>query len=487
MQLLKQSEAKIRLFMADGSERSDYMPQAEAIRRLGRPHAGINLMACYYPDQTFWPERRLFSQEVPHYRHSVKDQTATTKLGNLNDWTDGYYSFDINNPNNDVISQAQDVRRHGQDVRLTLTADIDTKNADLEKIGDMLKDFGPVELRLNHEANGCTWFRFAKNVGDMKGAARTKLYYRISQFFIRAHKVMRAVAPNVSFVGCYNGPGERALKGELAPGEMPHLENEELGLMYEIPDVLVSLDQYGSLHYGWPGHQITNPPIIGGVNHDDHNSFALGPWGLCELVIRPFQKFISRKRGVATRIDLGELDFDEDIHGAQIRAQLLHECYSWIQRHPKVIGSTTFYELTDMGGLGLFRQKAYGNLKDLKENIVTDVYRRIMAWPEFVPQRALKGTVKGTQVDLRFASSSDATALEIELGANAKAVDFGESYWRRVVFVQASGAERFIHTDARRLEVPMGATRAIVFALPADGRNNKSGAYVRTVPVPVVS
>src|SRR5512145_1851892 len=398
IQLLEQKEATVRLFMADGSERSDYMPQVEAIRRLGRPHAGINLMACYYPKQSFWPDRRLFSEDVPHYRHSVKDETAKTKLGHPDEWTDGYYSFDIDNPANDVIRQAEDVRRFGQDVRLTLTADIDTPDADLTRIGEMLKGFGPVELRLNHEANGCTCFRFAKNVGAMEGAERTKLYYDISQFFIRAHKTMRAVAPNVSFVGCYNGPGERALRGELAPGEMPHLGDDELGLMYRIPGVLVSLDQYGSLHYGWPGHRIDDPPIIGGVNHNDHASFALSPWSLCELVIRPFQQVISDKRGVATRIDLGELDFDEDIHGPQIRAQLIHDCYSWIERHPDVVGSSTFYELTDMGGLGLFRQKAYGNLQDLSSNIVTDVYRRIMTWPSFSPKRKATGPVSGSSI-----------------------------------------------------------------------------------------
>ena len=44
--LIKQREAEVRLFISDGSERSDYLPQEKAIELLGRPHAGINLMAC---------------------------------------------------------------------------------------------------------------------------------------------------------------------------------------------------------------------------------------------------------------------------------------------------------------------------------------------------------------------------------------------------------------------------------------------------------
>ena len=76
--LIKQREAEVRLFISDGSERSDYLPQEKAIELLGRPHAGINLMACYYPKQEFWPERRLFSEDVPHYRHAPKDETELT-------------------------------------------------------------------------------------------------------------------------------------------------------------------------------------------------------------------------------------------------------------------------------------------------------------------------------------------------------------------------------------------------------------------------
>ena len=265
----------------------------------------------------------------------------------------------------------KDVRRYGQDVRLTLTADIDTPDEDLRAIADILKPFGKVELRLNHEANGNNWFRFAQNVGVKSGQEQVDLYYAISDFFLRANRVMREVAPNIVLVGCYNGPGERTTMGVLAPGELPHLGLEELGLLYQHSDTMVSLDQYGSLHYGWPGHAIEDVPVIDGVNHHDHQSFSLTSLELCETVIRPFHTFIEKLRGIPTRIDLGELDFDEDIHGPDIRTHLLYECYNWVQKNPHVIGSVTFYELTDMGGLGLYRQKDYGNTTDLAASLQT--------------------------------------------------------------------------------------------------------------------
>jgi hypothetical protein len=83
--LIHQTERFIRLSLSDGSERSDCLPQARALAILGRLHAGIKFMACHYPKQTFWPERRLFSADVPHYRHAPNDETATTKMAGFNE------------------------------------------------------------------------------------------------------------------------------------------------------------------------------------------------------------------------------------------------------------------------------------------------------------------------------------------------------------------------------------------------------------------
>ena len=62
------------------------------------------------------------------------------------------------------------------------------------------------------------------------------------------------------------------LAAAVANGGLPQMGGDELGPMYQPSEVLISLDQYGSLHYGWPGHTIANPPVIGPVNHADHAS-----------------------------------------------------------------------------------------------------------------------------------------------------------------------------------------------------------------------
>jgi hypothetical protein len=483
---VRQCEPVVRLFVSDGSERSTYMPQAKAIELLGAVHSGVNLMSCYYPGQSFWPERRLFGPEVPHFRHSPKDEWGETRLQDPNEWTDGYYSLDIEDPENEVLRQIQDVRRHGQDVRLTLTADIDTPDADLERIADVLSDYGRMQLRLNHEANGCTWFRFARNVGENRGEERRRLYYEISQFFIRAHHLFGSVAPNVQFVACYNGPGERAMRGEVGAGELPALGRDELGLMYLLPGIVVSLDQYGSLHYGWPGHKIEDPPVTGPVEAAEHQAFALTPETLCEGIERPFQQAISRMRGEQTRIDLGELNFDEDIHGPQIQSHMVHQAYRWIRANPETVGSVTFYELTDRGGLGLFRQRAYGDLEELETTILLEVYRDIMSWPEFQPRRRVTSEVEpgADSVRLEWRSAVDADGLELLPEEPAGGIDFKESYWRRVQLDHPDGSRQLLHTDRREVGLNGPVESVKVFALPPDGRDNCPTGYERSVPVP---
>jgi len=486
---LRAAEPTVRLFISDGSERSDYMPQSRAIELLGAPHSGVNLMASYYPRQSFWPERRLFGPDVRHYRHSVADQTETTRLADMNEWTDGYYSFELDNPDTEPLRQLADVRRHGQDARLTLTADIDTPREDLERMAELLRPFGRIQLRLNHEANGCTWFRFARNVGNLKGEQARRLYYDISLFFIRAHRVFQEIAPNVTFVACYNGMGEQASRGEIAPDDMPLLKPENLGLMYLLPGIVCSFDQYGSLHYGWPGHRIENPPLIGRVDPFEHKAFALTPRELCEGIISTYWRRICQMREEQVRVDLGELNFDEDIHGPDIQAHLVYESYDWIRQHPQVVGSVTFYELTDTGGLGLFRQREYGNLDELGTTVLLDVYRDIMHWPEFLPRYEATGTVPdgAPEVELVWRTAVDAQGLQLSWDGPARAVDFRENYWRRVLITDAHGRVSYLHTDARSVELSPEARSVGVFALPPDGRDNGPEGFRRTVPVPTLA
>lgn len=501
VRIIQQGEPRIRLLVANGSERGDFMPLETLIPLIGGVYTGINLMAEWYPERARHtanfglPYRTLFGQDVPHYRNWYKDQTAKTQLRCPAQGTDGYYPFNPNDPRNDVVLQMENVRRFGHDVRLTLTLPIDTHEDVLEKLAGMQKDFGPVEDRVNHEANANTWFVFAQSVGSLPpGPARDRIYQNISKFFIRANEIMTKAARNVRLVACYNGPAEEVNAGRLASGVYPFLTREELGQMYYQEDIGISMDQYLSLHYGWPGHRILNPPVIGRVTHADHQSFALRPDVLFEKVILPFQEYISQQRSEHVRLDLGEMGVDRDIHGEDIASYLVQECFERIAKAPDAIGSVVFYDAADMGGLGLFQQKPYeyGNLTDTTETGVTREFRKIMKWPEFqhstqeVPNEQISADVQ--EVELVWRSSTEARGMEIPVDPSVNAVDLKKPYWHRVVLFDGNGEKKYQHTDAQVLEVPQGTTKVQVFALPPDGRNNQHegqiDGFYKTVPMP---
>ena len=49
--------ASCALDLGDGSERGLYVDQDYILQKLGRPHRGISLMYCYYPNDDAWPVR----------------------------------------------------------------------------------------------------------------------------------------------------------------------------------------------------------------------------------------------------------------------------------------------------------------------------------------------------------------------------------------------------------------------------------------------
>ena len=80
----------------------------------------------------------------------------------------------------------RDVRRHGQDVILTMTIDPNVTDEHLEQIGKELSTFGRMQLRINHEATG-NWFSFTKRA----------TYQQVADFYIHAREVIKKFAPNI--------------------------------------------------------------------------------------------------------------------------------------------------------------------------------------------------------------------------------------------------------------------------------------------------
>src|SRR5262249_1681648 len=123
----------------------------------------------------------------------------------------------------------KDVRRHGQDVTLTLAMDCAVKSDHLERIAEELAPFGRMRIRINHECDG-TWFAYSKRYTHQESA----------DFFIRFAKILRKRAPEVQTICCWGSVDE---KGNLRhPDLAPMLEHAHIW----------SLDKYLSLHFAWP-------------------------------------------------------------------------------------------------------------------------------------------------------------------------------------------------------------------------------------------
>ena len=126
--------------LTDGSERGEYVSQDYILHTLGRPMRSVNLMYCYYPlDETF-PVRA---------RDAFRDRKVTFQ------WDYPYddyfpYTGGLNGDrNSEVFRRMQDIRRHGQDVTLTLTCDPNVSDEHLIAVAEDLKPYGRVLLRLN--------------------------------------------------------------------------------------------------------------------------------------------------------------------------------------------------------------------------------------------------------------------------------------------------------------------------------------------------
>ena len=144
--------AKCAVDLGDGSERGEYVNQDYILHTLGRPHRAINLMYCYYPLDKEWPGRisEVMKDAEVSFQWDYPYDDYFTYKGGLN-----------GNTEDEPFTCMRDVRRHGQDVCLTLTIDPNVSDEHLIAIAKDLRSFGRVMLRINHEATG-NWFSFTK-------------------------------------------------------------------------------------------------------------------------------------------------------------------------------------------------------------------------------------------------------------------------------------------------------------------------------------
>lgn len=373
---LHMGPAKCAVDLSDGSERGLYVNQDYILQKLGRPHRAINLMYCYYPLDEGWPVRASIahaSDDVSFAWDYPYDDYFTYKGGLDGDLQDEPFTF------------MRDVRRHGQDVLLTLTVDPHVTDDHLIAIARDLTTFGRVQLRINHEATG-NWFSFNKRC----------TYQEVADFYVRFHRIIKEHAPNVNTILCIGGI-EDAKETEI-------LKEKEFAQAVRETDIW-SVDKYMALHWGWP-YDVAE---TGGSSH------SLGSVeGTYQLTKLSYERFKELNDGVAKPMVMSEFNADGDVTGPYNQAKMIREFCDKLKNEPSDwFSAFTFYQFRDDGRLGL--EITDPNNSDFGiEQPALQEYKAIIHDEYFSPSMTVKEEAT-LPVTLRWGGSEDAEGLSIPL------------------------------------------------------------------------
>lgn len=368
-------KAKCAVDLGDGSERGEYVDQDYILNKLGRPHRSISLMYCYYPLDEQWPERiseAMKDAEVSFQWDYPYDDYFTYK-GGLGGNTEGE-PFDC----------MRDIRRHGQDVTLTMTIDPNVSDEHLAAIGDDLRPFGRMFLRINHEATG-NWFSFTKRA----------TYQQVADFFCRASRIIREHAPNVKTILCIGGVEHPEISNKI---EM----EEEFSQAVRETDIW-SVDKYMSLHWGWPYD----------VAEEGGNSFGRSAVReVYNMTKMSYERFKYINGGVEKPMVMSEFNADGDVTGAYEQAEMV-KLFCDILKEDKAewFDGFTFYQFRDRGRLGLEIEDP-NNENVGVEQPVMKTYKEIIHDDWFKPSMTL-GEELSLPVKLRWGGSEDSEGISM--------------------------------------------------------------------------
>jgi len=373
---LHMGPAKCSVDLSVGSERGGYVNQDYILHKLGRPHRAINLMYCYYPLDKGWPVRASIahaSDDVSFAWDYPYDDYFTYK-GGLN-----------GNLQDEPFTCMRDVRKHGQDVMLTLTIDPHVTDEHLIAIAKDLSTFGRMFLRINHEATG-NWFSFNKRC----------TYQEVADFFVRFHKIIKEYAPNVLTILCIGG--------------VEHLDNEMMEKESEFTEAvrvtdIWSVDKYMALHWAWP-YGIAER---GGTSHRRDKVTKT-----YELTKRSFERFSFLSDGAKKPMVMSECNADGDVTGPYDQVLMLREFCNMIKEEPATwFSGFTFYQFRDDGRLGL--EITDPNNKEVGiEQPILKAYKDIIHEDYFSPSCEVSDEIT-FPVTLRWGGSENSTGISIPL------------------------------------------------------------------------
>lgn len=446
-------KAKCAVDLGDGSERGEYVSQDYILRRLGRPHRSISLMYCYYPLDKEWPARisEVDTDREISFQWDYPYDDYFPYLGGIGGSTDG-----------EPFESMRDIRRHGQDVTLTLTMDPALSDEHLAAIGDDLKSFGRLLLRINHEATG-NWFAFNKRAS----------YQEVADFFCRASRIIKEHAPNVKTILCIGGVERPELGGAIE-------KEAEFAQAVRETDIW-SVDKYLALHWGWP-YDIAEP----GGNTHQRSSVR----DIFELTRLSYERFTHLNGGIPKPMVMSELNADGDVTGAYEQAEMLRLfCRLIKENNATWLTGFTFYQFRDRGRLGLEMQDP--NDPDVgAEQPVMKAYREMIHDEWFCPSMTA-GDEISLPARLRWGGSEDAEGIAVPLHFE-KSPCFCELYFGddSNLMIEINGswfykspAAKFIDLMPAFFDKPPSGECDIVmkiFAPPASGENDLSlpdGAY----------
>ncbi len=420
-------KASCAVDLGDGSERGEYVGQDYILEKLGRPHRSVSLMYCYYPLDEGFPERA----SVAHASDDVSFQ-----------WDypyDDYFTYKgglEGNRAGEPFEQMREIRRHGQDINLTMTIDPHVSDEQLAAIGEDLKSFGRVFLRINHEATG-NWFSFNKRC----------TYKEVADFFVRACRIIKEHAPNVQTVVCIGGIED--------PKATRIVMEDEFAQTILAADVW-SVDKYMALHWGWPYDVAEH----GGSSHSRGTVD-----GTYEMTKRSFDRFCELNKGVKKPMTMAEFNADGDVTGPYEQAAMVKQfCDRLESEKADWFTAFTFYQFRDRGRLGL-EIESPNNPEVGIEQPVLATYKEIIHRDWFSPTMTRMEGEVALPMTLRWANSEDADGVAMPLHFE-KNPTFCEAVFEQEIGLMLELHGRWFYKAPKTKTVDM---MAAFFEKPLDG------------------
>lgn len=374
---IKLQPAQCSLDLGDGSERGFYVSQDYVLSKLGKNHRGVSLMYTYYPNEKEWPTRASKIKS---------DKPATGAWDYPYEDYFPYLGGTLGKRDDEPFNFMKEIRRHGQEVVLTLTIDPNLTRDDIILLAKDLRPYGNMLLRVNHECTG-DWFCYTKRAS----------YEQIADFFVMVSEVMHEYAPNVKMILCAG----------MYEEETGKLEMEDIFLKaHKVADIW-SGDNYLSLHWGWP---------FDIANKDTANYAA---WDV-DTVYQKAKKTYYRLKEITGQdkpMVLSEQNADGDVTGPFEQAWYLKHFMELLQKdEDKWLSAFTLYQFRDDGRLGLEITDPNNNEVGIEQPILK-MYKEELHKPFFSQKVVDEGTVS-LPATLCWTSSDDAEGVEMPVHFN---------------------------------------------------------------------